>query len=446
MIGIGGAGMCGIAEVLLNLGFEVSGSDLHLSEVTERLETLGAEVHVGHSAENLAGADVVVFSSAVRPENVEVRRARELHIPTIPRSEMLAELMRLKTGIAVAGTHGKTTVTSMIGAILQEAGLKPTIIVGGKVRSLASGVLSGSGDLLVVEADEFDRSFLRLSPTLAVITTIEAEHLDTYSDLEDIKDAFVEFANKIPFYGTVVVHGDDPNVRNVLPRIKRQTVSFGLGAANEFRAARIRHRDGKVSFDLVTSSAGSAEITLQTPGEHNVLNALAAVAIAAELDIPIETSAAALCSFAGVHRRFEVKLNTPKLVIVDDYAHHPTEVGQTLRTARNCWAKRRLVALFQPHLYSRTRDFAEDFGRALGIADLVLVTDIFPSREREIEGVTSNLIIDAVKHNARAIVHAVRGDIVTASIRNHLNSGDVLVVMGAGSITRIADQLSVASE
>jgi UDP-N-acetylmuramate--alanine ligase len=442
MIGIGGAGMCGIAEVLLNLGFEVSGSDLQISDVTERLRELGAEIHQGHSADNLVHADVVVFSSAVRPENVEVRRARDLRIPTIPRSEMLAELMRLKIGIAVAGTHGKTTVTSMIGTILKEADLKPTIIVGGKIRSLATGVLCGSGDILVVEADEFDRSFLKLTPTLAVITTIEAEHLDTYTDLEDIKDAFVEFANKVPFYGTVAVNGDDASVRSIAPRIKRQIVSFGLGADNDYRATRIRHRDGAVTFDLVNAAGESAEIHLQSPGEHNVLNALAATAIASELEIPIKTIAEALAKFSGVHRRFEVKKNTPELVVVDDYAHHPTEISQTLRTARICWPNRRLVVLFQPHLFSRTRDFTVEFAAALSIADIILLTDIFPSRERPMEGVTSDLIVQAAKQAAKSIIHHVSGADIVEPAKKLLNSGDVLVVMGAGSITKIADELA----
>lgn len=442
MIGIGGAGMCGIAEVLLSHGFEITGSDLQLSEVTDRLTKLGAVIHQGHSADNLSGADVVVFSSAVRPENVEVRRARDLRIPTIPRSEMLAELMRLKIGIAIAGTHGKTTVTSMLGTILHEAELKPTIIVGGKIRSLATGVISGSGDLLVVEADEFDRSFLKLSPTLAVITTIETEHLDTYTDLEDIKDAFVEFANKVPFYGTVAVNGDDANVRNVLPRIKRQTVTFGLGAENNFRATRIRHKDGVVSFELKNNANESAEVRLQSPGEHNVMNALAAAAIASELEIPLPVIADALAKFSGVHRRFEVKKSTPELVIIDDYAHHPTEIAQTLRTARTCWPNRRLVVLFQPHLFSRTRDFAEEFAAALSTADVMLITDIFPSREQPMEGVTSDLIISAAIKRAKSTVHHIPGARIAEPAKELLNNGDVLVVMGAGSITKIADELA----
>jgi UDP-N-acetylmuramate--alanine ligase len=444
MIGIGGAGMSGIAEVLLNLGFSVTGSDLQTSEITARLGRLGALITEGHRAENLRDSDVVVFSSAVRPENVEMRAARERRIPTIPRSEMLAELMRLKIGIAVSGTHGKTTTTSMIGTILQYANLNPTLIVGGIVRALQSGAKMGSGDLLVVEADEFDRSFLRLTPTLAVITTIEPEHLDTYTDLAGVQDAFVDFANRVPFYGTVVICGDEPHIRTILPRIKRPALSYGFGADCALRAASVRQEHTHTRFELLRDGVSRGSFHLQVPGRHNVLNALAAIAIAEELDVPIETARTALAEFSGVRRRFEIKGEVGGTVIVDDYAHHPTEVENTLRTARACWPERRLVALFQPHLFTRTRDFAADFGRALAMADVLLLADIYPARERPIEGVSSALIEKAALAAGAPDVRSVGSSELATHVRSVIHEGDVLVVMGAGNITRVADELSQA--
>jgi UDP-N-acetylmuramate--alanine ligase len=442
MVGIGGAGMSGIAEVLLNLGFTVSGSDLHLSDITERLQQLGASIYEGHAPENVQNADVLVFSSAVRPENVELRAARDLRVPTIPRSEMLAELMRLKTGVAVSGTHGKTTTTSMIGAILQRAGMNPTLIVGGIVRALQSGVKMGSGELLVVEADEFDRSFLKLTPTFAVITTIEAEHLDTYTDLEGVQDAFVEFSNKVPFYGSVVVCGDEPNVLNILPRIKRPVVTYGIDETNWIRAENIQHNRQFTYFLLTVGGQPVGPYELQVPGKHNVLNALAAIAIAGVLDVEPQVVREALAEFTGVHRRFEVKGEVNGVVIVDDYAHHPTEVENTLRTARICWPERRLVALFQPHLYTRTRDFATEFGQALSRAEVVLLADIYPSRERPIAGVTSELIATAATDAGATETHMIGNDGLADQTRAYLRPGDALIVMGAGSITRVAEELA----
>ena len=442
MIGIGGAGMSGIAEVLLNLGFSVSGSDLQTSEVTARLALLGASISKGHKAEYVRDCDVVVYSSAVRPENVEMRAARESGIPIIPRSEMLAELMRLKIGIAVSGTHGKTTTTSMIGAVLQRADLNPTLIVGGIIRALQSGAKMGSGDLLVVEADEFDRSFLKLTPTLAVITTIEPEHLDTYHDLAGVQDAFVDFANRVPFYGTVVVCGDEPNISAILPRLKRPVVSYGFGDGCVFHAADMRQEHVHTRFEVFREGVSLGAFRLQVPGRHNVLNALAAIAVADELDLAVEVTRAALSEFSGVRRRFEIKGESGGTVIVDDYAHHPTEVESTLRTARACWPERRLVALFQPHLFTRTRDFAADFGRALHLADVILLADIYPARERPIEGVSSALIERAAREAGSTEVQMVGSSNIAASVHNIIRERDVLVVMGAGDITRVADELS----
>ena len=441
MIGIGGAGMSGIAEVLLNLGFVVTGSDLQRSEVTQRLSDLGATIHEGHAAENVSPADVVVYSSAVRPENVELRAAHERRLPTVPRSEMLAELMRLKVGIAVSGTHGKTTTTSMIGAILQHAGLNPTLIVGGIVRALGSSVSMGGGDLLVAEADEFDRSFLKLSPTLAVITTIESEHLDTYHDLAAVQDAFVEFANRVPFYGCVIACAEEPNIVAVLPRIKRPVVLYGFRESCALRAVNIVHEQTRTRFQLKRTGKADLEMRLQIPGRHNVLNALAAIAVAEELDVPPESARDALAEFTGVRRRFEIKGEVDGVIIVDDYAHHPTEVENTLRTARIAWPERRLVALFQPHLFTRTRDFAREFGQALRVADVILLTDIYPSREQPLPGITSALIVESAQQAGATRVQKLEGDIAR-EVRALLRPADVLIVMGAGSITRVAAELS----
>jgi UDP-N-acetylmuramate--alanine ligase len=442
MIGIGGAGMCGIAEVLLNRGFIVSGSDLTASESTVRLERLGVVVQVGHTVEAILNADVVVYSSAVRPENVELRAARDAHIPTIPRSEMLAELMRLKTGIAIAGTHGKTTTTSLIGTVLQSAGYNPTVIVGGIVKALDTGAAMGAGEFMVVEADEFDRSFLKLSPTLAVITTVEAEHLDTYGDLEAVKDAFVEFANKVPFYGVVVVCGDSPEIQSLLPRFKRPLLTYGFGRDNMLRI-KINSQHGlETVFTVETGFYAGAEFHLQIPGKHNVLNAAAAIGIAAELDITYESLFQALREFTGVRRRFELKGEVDGVVVVDDYAHHPTEIENVLHTARTCFPERRIVALFQPHLFTRTRDFHDEFGRALALADVSMVTDIYPARERPLSGIDAGLIVSAAVRHGANLTTWITGTDVVQRVRGVLRKNDALIVMGAGDITRIAAELS----
>lgn len=446
MIGIGGAGMSGIAEVLLNRGFVVSGSDLNGSPVTERLIRLGAHVSIGHDAALIEGCDVVVFSSAVRPENVEWRAARDLHIPAIPRSEMLAELMRMKTGIAIAGTHGKTTTTSLVGSIMQQAALRPTIIVGGIIKALDTGASIGTGEYMVVEADEFDRSFLRLTPTLAVITTVDAEHLDTYGDLEGVKDAFVEFANKVPFYGAVIVCGDSAEIMTLLPRIKRPLVTYGFGEDNALRLSDYRQAGLQSSFRIERGPYAGETFHLQIPGQHNVLNAAAAIAVAAELDIPSQDIHSALESFGGVRRRFELKGEHNGVLVIDDYAHHPAEIEMVLHTARRCYPERRIVALFQPHLFSRTRDFHDEFGRVLALADRSLVTDIYPARERPLAGIDSGLIVAAAaRHGARSC-EWIRGDDILPAVTRVLQEQDVLIVMGAGSITHIADRISVGQE
>lgn len=441
MVGIGGAGMCGIAEVLATMGFEVSGSDLARSDVTDRLESLGIKVYYEHAGEQADGADVVVFSSAVRPENAEVRFAREHRIPTIPRSEMLGELMRLKRGIAISGTHGKTTTTSMIGFVFAYAGLAPTVIVGGKVRALGTGAAMGSGEFLVAEADEFDRSFLRLSPTLAVVTTIEAEHLDTYLDLESIKDAFVEFANKVPFYGLVVVCVDDYHTNEVLPRIKRPTLTYGRSDAASYRICDERHSGLSSTFLLATPDGDRHEFALQVPGKHNVLNAAACVAIAIETGIPPFKIREALAQFTGVHRRFERKGEVNGALIFDDYAHHPTEVRVTLEAAKQCWPERRLVAVFQPHLFTRTRDFAQEFANSLCIADKVLLLDIYAARETPLPNVSSELIANALRAKNKEVEMITNSGSIPDQIRRMIAQDDIVIAMGAGSITTHIQQL-----
>jgi UDP-N-acetylmuramate--alanine ligase len=442
MVGIGGAGMSGIAEVLQAMGFVVSGSDLSHSEVTTRLESLGMLIFYEHQAEQAEGADVVVFSSAVRPENAEVRYARDHRIPTIPRSEMLAELMRLKSGIAIAGTHGKTTTTSMIGTILTHAGFEPTVIVGGKVRALGTGAAMGSGNFLVAEADEFDRSFLKLSPTMAVITTVEAEHLDTYLDLESIKDAFVEFANKVPFYGLVVVCADDIHACEIMPRIKRPLVTYGRTSDAGYAIVSEQYDGLSSTFVVKTPDDESIEFSIHVPGRHNVLNATAAAAIALEAGVATSLVQEGLAEFTGVHRRFERKGEANGALIFDDYAHHPTEVRVTLEAAKQCWPVRRIVAVFQPHLYSRTRDFAGEFAESLSVADFIAILDIYPARETPLPNVTSELIVTPLRNKGKAVELLDGNDSITERLRQLIQPGDVVLAMGAGSITHIARQLA----
>jgi UDP-N-acetylmuramate--alanine ligase len=440
MTGIGGSGMSGIAEVLLTLGFRVTGSDLQTSDATAHLSALGAYIKIGHRESNIEGAHVVVYSSAVRPENVELRAARESRIPMISRAEMLGELMRMKFGIAVAGTHGKTTTTSMIGMILQDAGLDPTLIVGGIVRTIGSGARLGSGAFLVAEADEFDRSFLKLSPTLAVITTIEAEHLDTYHGLDEIQNAFVEFANRLPFYGSAIVCVDDAGVLPVIPRIKRPFVTYSVEGDADYVASESEFDAMKSHYVLNQYGRAVAKVQLQVPGVHNVANSLAALAIAAELDIPLQAAAKSLASFTGVRRRFEICGEVGGVLVVSDFAHHPTEIRMTLQTARRGW-KRRLVVLFQPHLFTRTRDFAEEFGKALATADIVLVADIYPSREKPIPGITGRLVAESARAaGCRQVYFCSDRAAIDDTLPKVLKEGDLLVVMGAGDIWKIAEE------
>jgi UDP-N-acetylmuramate--alanine ligase len=437
--GIGGIGMSGIAEVLINLGFTVTGSDRALSTITEHLRSLGAGIREGHSGDAVRDADVVVISSAVRPDNPEVLAARDLKIPVIRRAEMLGELMRMKQGIAIGGTHGKTTTTSMIGLVLQEGGFDPTLIVGGRLKSLKTNARLGEGDYLVVEADEFDRSFLSLTPTVAVVTNIESEHLDCYKDLDEIKRTFVSFVNKVPFYGAAVLCLDEPAIQEILPRIERRILTYGLTPQADCRAADPAFHETRSEFTAVWRNEILGRVTLQLPGLHNVKNALAAVAVGIELEIPFEAIRRGLYEFTGVHRRFEIKASDGDVIVVDDYAHHPTEIKATLRAARTGW-NRRVIAVFQPHLYSRTRDFHQEFGQSFFDADVLIVTDVYGSREDPIPGVSGALVADAAKSFGHKRVLTVKDPAGAAeAVLGLVRPGDLVVTMGAGDIHKAGD-------
>ncbi|MCR4417455.1 MAG: UDP-N-acetylmuramate--L-alanine ligase [Ignavibacteria bacterium] len=441
MIGIGGIGMSGIAEVLLAMNFKVSGSDRSLSEITDRLASLGAEIYEGHRAENLKDADVVVYSSAVTMDNVEIQEALKRKIPVIKRSEMLAELMRLKYGIGIAGTHGKTTTTSMVGLVMLEAGFDPTVIVGGKLSGLGgTNARLGKGEFIVVEADEFDRSFLQLTPVIAAITTLEKEHLDIYKDLDDIKAAFVEFANKVPFYGFVVLCLDEEGLREILPQINRKVITYGLSAQADIRAYDISFFETYSKFKVRYKGETLGEIELNVPGIHNVKNSLVAVTIAKELGVDFETIKLALKKFTGVYRRFEIKADINNILVIDDYAHHPTEVAATLSAIRTGW-DRRVVAVFQPHLYTRTRDFYQDFAKAFLDSDVFICTDVYPAREIPIQGISGKLITDAAeKFGHKNVIYIPDKKEIPDRLLQIVEPGDVVVTMGAGDIWKFGEE------
>jgi UDP-N-acetylmuramate--alanine ligase len=440
-VGIGGIGMSGIAEVLLNLGYKVSGSDIRSTEITARLERYGATIHPRHIVENVAGAHVVVTSSAVRPDNPEIQEAERRKIPVIPRAEMLAELARLKYSITVAGTHGKTTTTSMIATILDRAGLDPTIVVGGLLNTIGSNARLGKGDFIVLEADESDRSFLLLSPTIAVVTNIEADHLDQYRDLEDIQAAFLTFINKVPFYGAAVLCLDEPGVQSLIPRIKRRILTYGIAAPADVSIADVAMEGLGSTFRLRFNGGAQQQIKLNVPGMHNVLNATGAFAAARDMGVEPAVIASALESFQGVERRFEVKARDG-VTVIDDYAHHPTEIRATLSAAKS-GDFRRLFVVFQPHRYTRTMHLFDDFARAFNLADAVLLLDIYPAGESPIEGVTTQALIEKIKSfGHKSVLHAPTFEMIESYIIANAKEGDAVIVMGAGSVTRLSDILS----
>jgi UDP-N-acetylmuramate--alanine ligase len=443
MVGIGGIGMSSIAEVLLARGYRVTGSDLRLSGVTERLEARGATVYEGHAAEQIGDADVVVYSSAIDPAaNPETAEAERRRISLIGRAEMLGELMRVKFGVGVAGTHGKTTTTSLVGLVIDEGGFDPTIIVGGKVTAFDSNAVTGEGDIIVIEADEYDRTFLRLTPSLAVITSIEEDHLDIYDDLADIQDAFVAYANAVPFFGAAILCLDDPNVQAIVGRIERRVVTYGTSRQAEFRATAIEREGLETRFSVLYRDEPLGDVHLRVPGMHNVQNALAAVAVGHDLDLPFERIAAGLARYTGVERRFETVGEARGILVIDDYAHHPTEITSTLDAANQGFPDRRLVAVFQPHLYSRTRDFAEGFGRSFFNADVLVVTDIYGAREAPVEGVTGQLIADlATRYGHRHVHYVPEREDLTHHLLDLTEPGDTVLMMGAGDIWRLSRAL-----
>jgi UDP-N-acetylmuramate--alanine ligase len=439
-VGIGGIGMSGIAEILLNQGFEVSGSDLQRSDITDRLEQLGVKIFEGHSEKNLDEADVLVYSSAVNIENPEVQSAIERKIPIIKRAEMLAEVMKMKYGIGIAGTHGKTTTTSMVGLTLTEGGLDPTIIVGGKLSSLGgTNARLGNGEFIVVEADEFDRTFLKLTPTIAALTTLESEHLDTYKDLNDIKSAFIEFSNKVPFYGFVVLCMDEPALQDIIPQINKKVITYGLTTQADVRAVDITYEKFSSSYTVKIFNKEPGRIKLNVPGVHNIKNSLVAVCIATELGIDFEIIKRALEKFTGVYRRFEVKYNK-EILLIDDYAHHPTETSATLAAVRSGW-DRRLVAVFQPHLFTRTRDFYLEFGRSFLNSDVFICTDIYPAREKPIEGITGELIVNAAKKfGHKNAIYIKDKNQIPQTLYERKQDDDIIITMGAGDIYKFGEK------
>lgn len=441
-VGIGGTGMSGIAEVLLTLGYSVSGSDNHPSAVTERLAKLGAKVYAGHGAENIGEAQVVVVSTAIAPDNPEVQEAHRRQIAVIPRAEMLAELMRLKYGIAVAGSHGKTTTTSLIASLLAAAGLDPTFVVGGRVNQAGTHARLGKSELIVVEADESDRSFLLLAPVISVVTNIDREHLDHYRDLADIEAAFVEFINKIPFYGAAILCADDPNLRALLPRIKRRVLTYGVAADAEFRATEVTLQGWQSEFRFLDRGTDLGRFHVSLAGRHNVLNALAALGVTRELNLPIEPVREGLAQFAGVGRRLEVKARVGGITVLDDYGHHPAEIRATLEAVRGCGFKRLLV-LFQPHRYTRTQHLWDDFLGCFSQADVLVVTDIYAASERPIPGITSAALVEALRRAGRMeVTHRPTPEDAVEFILSLLKPGDAVLTLGAGSIGRAGDQLA----
>lgn len=451
-VGIGGIGMSGIAEVLLNLGYKISGSDLKASSLTQRLSGLGAIVFEGHRAENVIGAEVIVTSSAIASDNPEVVEARRLHIPVIQRAEMLAELMRLKYGIAIAGMHGKTTTTSMVAAVLAAGGLDPTVVVGGRMDALGSNARLGKSQYLVAEADESDRSFLKLSPILAVVTNIDREHMDCYRNMRDVRWAFLEFMDRVPFYGTVVVCNDDPLLSRLLRVVRRRTVTYGTKTGSHFHIASSKTSFGPIdnrplsSFEVHYKGALLGEFRLHVPGAHNILNATAAIAVGVGLDIPVPDIQKALENFQGVDRRFQLRGKVAGVSVIDDYGHHPTEIRATLAAARQCGFGK-IHVIFQPHRYTRTRDLMDDFATAFTNADSLCVLDIYAASELPIDGITGEALAQKINEEGGLLARyeASFGDAVAAVV-SVAKPGDMILTLGAGSVSQLGSMILTALE
>jgi UDP-N-acetylmuramate--alanine ligase len=445
-VGVGGVGMSGIAEVLSNLGYDVTGSDLRESETTKRLQSMGIKIYVGHRAENIDSAHVVVVSSAVKQDNPEVAAAHRLSVPVIPRAEMLAELARLKYGVLVAGAHGKTTTTSLISTVLGHGGLDPTIIIGGKLKGIGSNAKLGGGDFLVAEADESDGSFLKLSPTIAVVTNIDREHMDFFKDMEKLKEAFLSFINKVPFYGVSFICIENEKIRELIPHIHRQYMTYGFSAASDIYAANIEKRFMGSSFDVIYKGSRLERFSLPIPGMHNVLNALACIGVALELKMEASKIKAALNSFSGIQRRFELKGESKCIKVYDDYGHHPTEVRATIAAAREnmkyLGEKARLFVVFQPHRYTRTSDLMDEFTFSFDGVDTLVLLDIYPAGEKPIEGVTSAVLLEKIgKGKSANALYAAGKEEARAFLLSNMKSGDMLLTLGAGDVWKLGEQI-----
>lgn len=441
-VGIGGIGMSGIAEVLHNLGYDVRGSDMKESDTTARLKALGIKVFIGHDGVNIDNAHVVVISSAVSQDNPEVIEARRRSIPVIPRAEMLAELGRLKYGVLVAGAHGKTTTTSLIATILGEGGLDPTVVIGGKLNAIGSNAKLGQGDYIVAEADESDGSFLKLNPTIAVITNIDREHMEFFKDIEILKHAFLSFINKMPFYGTAVVCLENKYVRELLPSIQRRVLTYGLNAGAELHPENIKHSGTKMSFEPVYKGEPLGLFTVPMPGVHNVLNSLAAIGAAMELQIPPDVISKALCGFGGIHRRFEFKGEAKGIKVYDDYGHHPSEIMATVKAARGCFGASRILVLFQPHRYTRTKDLMDEFSSSFRGADRVYLMDIYPAGEKPIDGISSENLSRKIKDGGFSdVIHISDRKEMTKRIMSEVKTGDVLITLGAGDVYKMGEEI-----
>jgi UDP-N-acetylmuramate--alanine ligase len=447
-VGVGGIGMSGIAELLLNLGYKVSGSDLKDTPVTKRLASLGGVILKGHRKEHVEAADVVVYSSAVQRDNPEILAAIARYIPVIPRAEMLAELMRLKYGVAIAGAHGKTTATSMVASILTCGHLDPTVIIGGRLDIWGgSNAKLGEGDILVAEADESDGSFLALSPTIAVVTNLDYEHLDHYGDIETIRETFIEFINKIPFYGAAIVCLDNEEIQGIIPFLKKRYVTYGMTSQADVRGRDLEKENLGVSLEILYHNSSLGRIVVGMPGEHNVLNALAAVAVSLELDIDMEVIKKGLKNLGGLARRFQVKGERGGVLVLDDYGHHPTEIVATLRTAKECWPERRLVVSFQPHRYSRTKTLCDRFVISFNESDVLIVAPIFSAGENAIEGVNSEMLSQGIKeHGHKEVIFCESQEQVLPTLLSVVRPGDVLMTLGAGDIYRVGEKLLDALE
>jgi UDP-N-acetylmuramate--alanine ligase len=442
-VGIGGIGMSGIAELLLNLGYEVSGSDLKSSSVTSRLAGLGGRIFGGHKRDHIEGADVVVYSSAVPWDNPELAEARERYIPVIPRAEMLAELMRLKYGIAIAGAHGKTTTTTMIASILTSGNLDPTIVIGGILDIWGgSNAKLGQGDILVAESDESDGSFMILSPTIGVVTNIDYEHIDHYGDIQALRNAFIDFINKIPFYGLAVLCLDNEEIQGIIPHLKKRYVTYGMSTQADLRARDIVQNKFQTRFEVMSKNQSLGHVVVGMPGHHNVLNALAAISVGLELNMSMEDIGKGLLSLGGLRRRFQVKGEKKGVLILDDYGHHPTEIAATLQTARECWAEKRLIVIFQPHRFSRTKLLYDRFVICFNQVDVLILAPIYSAGERPLDGVDSAWLYRGIKeHGHKEVILCQDQDEILRVLRGMVKSGDVVMTLGAGDITQLSDRL-----